>query len=45
MRRASSNADLVLDVTLCLEIVLLAWVLLQMQWHPPIRPLPPIFVN
>jgi hypothetical protein len=34
-------ADLILDITLCLEIFLLAWVLLQ--WHMPIRPFPQIF--
>ena len=35
--------DDLLDITLCLEIALLAVVLLQMQWHPPIRPFPQIF--
>jgi len=35
--------DLVLDITLWLQIALLAAVLLQ--WHPPIRPFPPIFAQ
>jgi hypothetical protein len=43
MRRPSLETDLLLDVALCLEIVLLAWVLLQMPWNPQIQPLPPIF--
>jgi hypothetical protein len=43
MRRAFLETDLLLDVVLCLEIVLLAWVLLQMHWNPQIQPLPPIF--
>jgi hypothetical protein len=43
MRRSSPKTDLLLDITLWLEIVLLAGVLLQ--WHPPIQPFPPIFVN
>ena len=33
--------DLVLDITLWLQIVLLAVIL--WQWHMPIRPFPPIF--
>ena len=39
----TSRTDLLLDITLWLEIALLAFVLLQ--WHPPVRPFPPIFTT
>ena len=35
------RTDLMLDVILCLELVVLAAVLLM--WHPPIHPFPAIF--
>jgi len=38
---AEPKPDLVLDITLVLEIVLLAVIL--WQWQMPIRPFPPIF--
>ena len=38
---AEPKPDLVLDITLWLEIVLLAVIL--WQWQMPIRPFPPIF--
>jgi hypothetical protein len=41
--RRSARTDLLLDITLWLEIALLAIVLLQ--WHPPVRPFPPIFTT
>ena len=40
-RRAEPKTDLILDITLWVEIALLALVL--MDWHPPIRPFPDIF--
>ena len=40
-RRPEPKTDLVLDITLWVEIALLALVLLD--WHPPIRPFPDIF--
>ena len=38
---AEPKPDLVLDITLVLQIVLLAVIL--WQWQMPIRPFPPIF--
>jgi hypothetical protein len=38
---ASQKTDLVLDITLWLQIALLALVL--SEWHPPIRPFPQFF--
>jgi hypothetical protein len=38
---ASPKTDLVLDITLWLQIALLALVLLQ--WHPVVRPFPQFF--
>jgi hypothetical protein len=40
-RRSEAKTDLVLDITLWVEIALLAVVLLD--WHPPIRPFPDVF--
>jgi hypothetical protein len=40
-RPPEPKTDLILDITLWVEIALLALVLLD--WHPPIRPFPDIF--
>ena len=37
------RTDLMLDVILCLELMLLAALLLM--WHPPVQPFPPILFN
>jgi hypothetical protein len=37
------RTDQILDITLWLEIALLAGIL--WQWHPPVRPFPPIFAT
>ncbi len=37
------RTDLMLDLILCLELMLLAAVLLM--WHPPVQPFPPILFN
>ena len=40
-RGAEPKTDLVLDITLWVEIAVLALTL--MEWHPPIKPFPDIF--